>query len=74
MSPGTAIGVPSTVDGVVSVTVAAVLNGPRFEAALWERATDPIGAATISAQAPAARQILEARLGIEAPPSDTDFQ
>jgi hypothetical protein len=56
---GTAIVVASTVDGVVTAVTPppAVLSGPKVELALSMSATEPIGAAAITAQAPAARQI-----------------
>jgi hypothetical protein len=61
---GTAIVIAGKVDGVVSVTVAPVLNGPRLDPALWKIATDPIGTAATMAQAPAVRHIRLTRLGI----------
>jgi hypothetical protein len=54
---GTAIGIAGTVDGVVSVSVLPVLSGPSVDPALWRSATDPIGAAAITAHAPTARHI-----------------
>jgi hypothetical protein len=54
---GTAIEVAGTVVGVVSVMVLAVLSCPMPGPLSARSATEPIGAATISAEIPARRPI-----------------